>query len=269
MRKYQKINWDEVVKNYHSGDPSLIKKAQEDALIGSKGFILTMMKRKYSNFLHREGQDLLQCGYVAILEHLGEYDPRKGKPSTFFDVFIENRLAAWINNNSSYSTSYYTTVRNKIKKVVRENEELKLTCEEIAEKTGLSAGQVKNSIVHDLRAEKHSIDDVALNTPSPYSVSSDDALGRNDESQRLHAWIEAVLTSTEKDVLYNLFGFTTGAPMSVSAGSKKLRMTKELVGETRDLALKKLRETEMYDPLDGGSIICLPQKPADLEIVDL
>lgn len=266
MRKYQKISWDEIVKNYHSGDAHLKCKAESEACIALKGFIVSKMKKKYSNYLHREYDDLLQNGYMAVIANLGKYCPERGMPTTFFAPWIEGALQDWI-NTSYYSTSYYSTVRNKIRKIVNENEDL-LSDEQIACETGLTPNQVKYSRIHDAGIEKHNIGDKEISRPSNDTDTVDDYVERNDEKEILYTWMNSVLTATEKEILYDLFGLQKHPPMSVSAIASKRKMTRALVGETRDSALQKLSESGLRGAIEG-SAKRNPQVILDLEFVEL
>ena len=261
------MSWDEIVKNYHSGNAQLKQKAESDACIALKGFIVSKMKKKYSNYLHREYEDLLQSGYMAVITNLGKYCPEKGMPTTFFAPWIEEALQDWI-NTCYCSTSYYSTVRNKIKKVVNENEHLQLSNEDIARETGLTPNQVKYSRIHDTGIKKYNIGDEEVSKLSNGIDSMDNCVEKNDEKEILYAWMNSTLTATEKEVLFDLFGLQKHPPISVSAVASKRKMTRALVGETRDSALKKLAQSGLKGAIEG-SAGRTPKEIYDLEFVEI
>lgn len=102
-------------------------KAKYDAGECSKedyaSFLCNIMKFWIINRLKTTGrlngaefEDLVQSGYLAVIEHIDEYDPTKTKPTTFFSNHIDEFQRK---QTKSASTQYYNAKMNEINKVLK------------------------------------------------------------------------------------------------------------------------------------------------------
>ena len=247
-RFYQGVNFEELVSIYHTGTPSVQKKVLEIACKTMKGFIVSLMQRKYPTYIPREGADLIQSGQTAVCEKFKDYDPAKGKPTTFFAPYIEHAMLDWMIDNVNGFSIHYQTMLNKIKTITKENPNL--TDKEVSEMTGVPETTVAKTRNAARSSEKFSLDE-RFEHLSSKDLTPEEEMVANEKNKILYGWLDDYLGTTEKDILFDLFGLDGRPVMTVAAICHERKIPRKEVEEVRDNALKKLNTKEFKAALEG------------------
>lgn len=184
---------------------SMIGKRGKDALYECfHRYILNMLHTRYSTF-SSWFDDMINESYVAILEHLHQYDPQKGKPTTFFDLHIKSALNNYISRNILNSTPHYTNIQRKLTKAKNKLEEhgipytpenIKKICPEMS---------LEQIVSNCDRMEKTSVyidlDSDLLKTVADTSMTAEDIYIRHEEMEILNQVMNEVLTEKERQVI--------------------------------------------------------------------
>ena len=86
-----------LVETYQKGQ-KLMQDAKEDMVNLLDMFIYYVIERKFNTF-KKYTKDLYQEGVVGILKGIDAYKPEKGKPTTFFYIYIVHEMTEFINLN--------------------------------------------------------------------------------------------------------------------------------------------------------------------------
>lgn len=250
---YTKVNWDELLADYQSGDPVLIKAAKETACLAMKGFIVSLMKKKYPTYINKEADDLIQAGYTAVIAHLKNYNPLKGKPTTFFRCYIEQEMMNWLNVSRNESTIYYQTINNKIQIAIRffESNGLPWNDIKISEYMNLPLSTVKNTrAVFNKSATLELKEEIKLGgsdeviTPEASGSPEEDCLAI-ERHEALYDCISKHLTNIEKEVIFYSFGCCGYPALSQFEIAERLNITGNDVRRIYSQATRKLFQSEL------------------------
>ncbi len=250
---YSEVNWLEIVEDFHSGSDFKQKRAKQRACDALKFFIVALMKRKYPTYIEKEGQDLIQSGYLGVIKHLGEYDPEKGAPTTFFDTHIEFEMQEWLNTSKNQSSRYYQTSNNKIQAAIRffESNAIPYNDIKISERTGLPISTVKNTLAIANKAAALEINEEIKTgngdetiVPQSFGTPEDEFIAR-EKNEVLYSCISECLTITESAVLSLIFGLNGSTEVALKDIAAQLGMSVNNVKTTQRKALEKLRNSKL------------------------
>lgn len=245
---YSEVNWLEIVSDYHSGDSFRKNKATERACNALRFFIVNKMKFYYPTYIEKEGSDLIQSGYLGIIEHLGEYDPQKGAPTTFFEKHIHQAMQMWLNVSKNQSSVHYQTANNKIQAAIRffEANELPYDYVKISEKSGVPISTIKNTLAIVNKASALEINE-EIKTGNGDEVITPEAFGSPEEEciakervNMLYECIDKYLSPSEKTVILSLYGVNNCQPCSIKEIAAKMNISISNVKTIQTRALKKL-----------------------------
>ena len=90
---------------------------------------------------------MVQEAKCAIIEKLGDYDPLKSKPTTYFGPYIKNKAYVY-NAKENYSTSYYESRKKELRPIIMKYEEEKVayTYDDLVKESGLLLETVINTM---------------------------------------------------------------------------------------------------------------------------
>lgn len=249
---YVSADWQKIVDDYHSGDKERAKKAADAACRALKYYIIKVMQSKYQTYISKEGKDLIQSGYLGVIEHLGEYDPSKGAPTTFFDFHIVQAMQMWLNVSTNQSTIHYQTANNKIQAAIRyfQMHEIPYDNIKISEKTGLPLSTVANtlSVVNkasalEIREEIKIGDGDETITPEAFGSPEDECISK-ERTEVLRMCIKKYLNEEEQLVITQLFGIGGCCQKSLKELAANLDTTISKIKTVQRKALKKLADAK-------------------------
>ena len=76
-------------------------------------YILNLVTKKYESFGNWM-EDMINEAYIAILENITDYNPSKGKPTTYFELIIKNQMNQFISKNILHTTPHYARIDRRI-----------------------------------------------------------------------------------------------------------------------------------------------------------
>lgn len=112
----------QIMRDYHSGDEFLKKKAIEDMINLLNNYIYSVMRIHFPNYRTKYSEDLYQEGVLSIIKKMDDYDPELGAPTTFFHIYIKGGMNSFIIETVNHTTNHYGHNINKVRKAIDEFE---------------------------------------------------------------------------------------------------------------------------------------------------
>lgn len=265
-RRYQQIDFTQLMQDYNSGDEIKQRQAAETAVKALKGFVIATIKRYYPTYIRREFDDMLQSAYLGIIKSLPNYDPERSRPTTYFSKHIKQAIQLHLNMQENQSSVYYQTINNKIQKAVGKDASRQLDAEEIAVETGISVKTIEKARAIAVGSQKYTYDEKIETEIQTYD-SPEDALVSSDEKAMCYYYLSAVLSPTEMKVVCESFGIGGYDPVSTAQIAKMYHTKVEKIVAIQESAYEKLRTPEFAAIFRDGT--CMPTKAVLLEDCEL
>lgn len=265
-RRYQQIDFTQLMQDYNSGDEIKQRQAAETAVKALKGFVIATIKRYYPTYIRREFDDMLQSAYLGIIKSLPNYDPERSRPTTYFSKHIKQAIQLHLNMQENQSSVYYQTINNKIQKAVGKDASRQLDAEEIAVETGISVKTIEKARAIAVGSQKYTYDEKIETEIQTYD-SPEDALVSSDEKAMCYYYLSAVLSPTEMKVVCESFGIGGYDPVSTAQIAKMYHTKVENIVAIQESAYEKLRTPEFAAIFRDGT--CMPTKAVLLEDCEL
>lgn len=265
-RRYQQIDFTQLMQDYNSGDEIKQRQAAETAVKALKGFVIATIKRYYPTYIRREFDDMLQSAYLGIIKSLPNYDPERSRPTTYFSKHIKQAIQLHLNMQENQSSVYYQTINNKIQKAVGKDASRQLDAEEIAVETGISVKTIEKARAIAVGSQKYTYDEKIETEIQTYD-SPEDALVSSDEKAMCYNYLSAVLSPTEMKVVCESFGIGGYDPVSTAQIAKMYHTKVEKIVAIQESAYEKLRTPEFAAIFRDGT--CMPTKAVLLEDCEL
>lgn len=242
-RRYQQIDFTQLMQDYNSGDEIKQRQAAETAVKALKGFVIATIKRYYPTYIRREFDDMLQSAYLGIIKSLPNYDPERSRPTTYFSKHIKQAIQLHLNMQENQSSVYYQTINNKIQKAVGKDASRRLDAEEISVETGISVKTIEKARAIAVGSQKYTYDEKIETEIQTYD-SPEDALVSSDEKAMCYYYLSAVLSPTEMKVVCESFGIGGYDPVSTAQIAKMYHTKVEKIVAIQESAYEKLRTPE-------------------------
>lgn len=221
-----------IMEDFQSGDPTRIARAKEDACENLKGFIIYMIMRNFWTYCRNNFYDLLQCGFIGVIKGMDVYDPTRTKPTTFFKTYIKSEISRYITEFLNHSTVHYASALNKINRAIRYFEANNIEYNDItlAEYTGISLTSVREALASKEAAISVNFQDELENEPG---VSSGVATSMicNPETAVEVAEKESIISNAinslspiEREIILDYYGFN-GDRLSLREIAENLGIT--------------------------------------------
>lgn len=265
-RRYQQIDFTQLMQDYNSGDEIKQRQAAETAVKALKGFVIATIKRYYPTYIRREFDDMLQSAYLGIIKSLPNYAPERSRPTTYFSKHIKQAIQLHLNMQENQSSVYYQTINNKIQKAVGKDASRQLDAEEIAVETGISVKTIEKARAIAVGSQKYTYDEKIETEIQTYD-SPEDALVSSDEKAMCYNYLSAVLSPTEMKVVCESFGIGGYDPVSTAQIAKMYHTKVEKIVAIQESAYEKLRTPEFAAIFRDGT--CMPTKAVLLEDCEL
>lgn len=235
-----------LVETYQKGQ-KLMQDAKEDMVNLLDMFIYYVIERKFNTF-KKYTKDLYQEGVVGILKGIDAYKPEKGKPTTFFYIYIVHEMTEFINLNINKTTSHYSANIVKVKRAINhfEREGRKPTIKDIAQETGISAETIAQAInIMESANEVHyeTVDYLDANI-SQRNPSPEDEYLKNETSRLIQEAIDT-LPVDEGNVIRLKYGLSGEEPMSYKNISARLGIQIDKVKKLNSAGIRKLRRNKI------------------------
>ena len=142
QQKEEQVKFEKIMEMYHHGNQEMAKYL---ALQAMENYIKSLMKKQFSTYVTKYFDDLLQEGYMAVLEGLETYDVKRAKPTTFFRFYIVHNMTEYITRFENESTAHYQKNNQLIRQVERKYEKnhKEATDADIAIELGMNIETIK------------------------------------------------------------------------------------------------------------------------------
>lgn len=142
QQKEEQVKFEKIMEMYHHGNQEMAKYL---ALQAMENYIKSLMKKQFPTYVTNYFEDLLQEGYMAVLEGLEAYDVKRAKPTTFFRFYIVHNMTEYITRFVNESTAHYQKNNQLICQVERKYEKnhKEATDADIAIELGMNIETIK------------------------------------------------------------------------------------------------------------------------------
>lgn len=142
QQKEEQVKFEKIMEMYHHGNQEMAKYL---ALQAMENYIKRLMKKQFPTYVTNYFEDLLQEGYMAVLEGLETYDVKRAKPTTFFRFYIVHNMTEYITRFVNESTAHYQKNNQLIRQVERKYEKnhKEATDADIAIELGMNIETIK------------------------------------------------------------------------------------------------------------------------------
>lgn len=240
------MEYNELVEKCIKGE-SLMDKAKEEMIDSLNMFIYYVIERKFSTF-KKYTSDLYQEGVIGILKGIDQYRPEKGKPTTYFFIYIVHEMTEFINLNVNKTTSHYSANIVKVKRAISrfEREGRIPTIKDIAQETGISAETIAQAInIMESSKEVHYETVDYLDTQiSQRNTSPEEEYLKNETAKLLQEAIDT-LPVDEGNVIRLKYGLSGEEPMSYKNISIRLGIQIDKVKKLNSAGIRKLRKCKI------------------------
>lgn len=139
---------EKIYEDYHSGDTDRQEAAKVDMLGIMSPYILSRITTKYGSYMNNHLEDLQEQGYLGVMKGLPTFDPKKGRPTTWFVRYIDHEIQLYISKQIHNSSTYYATHSKQVYACIEERVKngLTYTTEDIMIETGLSKKTIEKII---------------------------------------------------------------------------------------------------------------------------
>jgi RNA polymerase sigma factor (sigma-70 family) len=195
----------EIMNKYHSGNQQKKDEAVAEMVSALDDYVYYMIHRRFAGYMSMI-EDLAQSGRMAIIEHMGDYNPQY-KLTTFFSFHIQNALQEIVNKENGES-HYYAESKNIIVKTIRN---LGMDFDNIDEQVlamhlNMTTGRLHSILEKTLRKKKVEFIEEDGETSSEYFDSPEVSFMKSEMQQEFRKCIDS-LEETEQIVLCMHFGF--------------------------------------------------------------
>lgn len=194
-----------MMDKYHSGDPIKRDEAVAEMIDALDDYVYYMIHKRFAGYKSMI-EDLAQSGRLAIVEHMGDYNPQY-KLTTFFSFHIQNALQELVNKENGES-HYYAESKNIIIKTIRS---LGMDIDNIDEQVlamhlNMTTGRLHSILEKTLRKKKVELIEEDGETSGEYFDSPETAYVKSEMQSEFRQCIDE-LDETEQIVLCMHFGF--------------------------------------------------------------
>ena len=229
------------------------KKAREKMINSNLRFVVSVAKKFRGQGMPLE--DLIDEGNIGLMTAVDKFEPEKGYHFISYAVWWVRQSILKALAEQSRPVRLPLNRSNELIQIVRAKNELihshetsEPTAEQIAEKTGLEVGLVKNllevtremisfdsPIKGDEEGDSSYFDFVEDKTQSP-----EDDMVKHMMEKDVRSLL-SVLGEKERDIIEKRYGFGGSEPMSLKAIGDEYNLTKERIRQIEKSALQKLR----------------------------
>lgn len=241
---YTQEEMESLVKRYKSGDPT----ATQEMLMSVYPFIVSIATRMFNTYFQKHPEDLVQEGVKGALRSFENYDPARGKLTTWTSRSIIHDMQEYIQKNIHHTSTHYGSNM----KIINDNinskakNDIKATVDDICIETGMSPVTVKSCMEIMSRNSKS----VSMNDPDNFAgdtiaskiLTPEQKILQDDRNATLYKAIRETLNKTETIIIIKSAGLLDEDACSDATIAKELGMADAKVREIKNFAQEKLRK---------------------------
>lgn len=249
------VNIEELVKCYKNGTDAEREIVLEKVLMDNEPLIKFLMCKHYPSYAKSNGEDMIQEANIAIIKHFPDFDPSKGKFSTFMGYYIMEAFKWYICELHGITSHYFTQIKkfNHAKAVLIDRGVKEITADILAEEMGCGLDAVLSvagladymnsiSIEGDERDKTLTGNGIGLDPEDCYA-----------EQERKDALVSAIqrLNPFEQQVI-TLTYLAEDKELSLKEVSERLDTDVASVRRARNKALRQLGADNELTDIVGG-----------------
>ena len=241
---YTQEEMDALVKRYKAGDGM----ATQEMLMSVYPFIVFIATRTFNTYFQKHPDDLVQEGVKGALKSFSNYDPKRGKLTTWASRSIIHDMQEYIQKNIHHTSTHYGSNM----KVINDNinskakNDVKATVDDICIETGMSPVTVKSCMEIMSRNSKS----VSINDPDNFAgdtiaskiLTPEQKILQDDRNATLYKAIRETLSKTETIIIIKAAGLLDQDACSDATIAKELGIADAKVREIKNFAQEKLRK---------------------------
>lgn len=241
---YSQEEMESLVKRYKDGDPM----AQQEMLMSVFPFIVHIATKMFNTYFQKHPEDLVQEGVKGALNSFKNYDPKKGRLTTWSSRSIIHDMQEYIQKNIHHTSTHYGSnmkvINDNINSKAKNN--IDATVDDICIETGMSPVTVKSCMEIMSRNSKS----VSMNDPDNFTgdtiaskiLTPEQAILRNDQKDTLYLAIRETLNRQETLIIIKSAGLLDQDACSDATIAKELGIADAKVREIKNIAQEKLRK---------------------------
>ncbi len=273
-KTYTKEEWKQIVADFlltpaaDDDSEAVQDKKDRQQAAGEKianamlPFIIYLAHSFYGTYFRKYGDDMIQEGYLGVMESIRTYDPERGKPTTWCSKSIIHNMREFVSRNVHNTTSHYRTHIHEIKKMMesREKANENMSLADIQIEQNISPTTVDACLQVDRRNAKQMSIDQSISDDNKATVSDmvastipdpETAYIRQYEIDNIYNAMKTSLTEQEFLVTTLYYGMDDGKTKSFAEISKITNIPKQYLRSIQNSALTKLEaclgSQRMYD----------------------
>lgn len=213
-------------------------------------FIIFLARRFYGTYFVKYGPDMIQEGYLGVMESIRTYDPDRGKPTTWCSRSIIHNMREFVSHTVHNTTPHYRSNIREIRHIIdsRQNTNESVTKADIQIEQNLSPTTIEACLIVDKRnASRMSIDQtiedskvrvadlIPSSIPDPESICM-----KRSEAETICNAMNICLTAEEFKVITLHYGLNDNKTRSLEEISKITGIPKQYLRSIVNGALTKL-----------------------------
>lgn len=241
-----------IMENYHRGDESLRKKAQEEMLGVLDSYLIYIISTQYAAYMKDYMEELMAHGYMGILLGMKTYDPSKGKPTTWFTRYIKHEIQVYINTQITHTTQYYHAITKKILSCINRKKKYNIsyTVEDISGETGISPRTIEKCLRNKQNVLPAYVMEQVQNKLPEYE-DPELYIERRSEKEAIDALIygeivnypvPSILTAKEQKIIILRFGFDGNGMRNYTQIANITGLSKYIIIKILKTALEKIKK---------------------------
>ena len=239
--------WQWIFNAVHGDNDKDRKKAEELAIELMEKWVKTIISTKFPSY-KADRDDLIQEGMISVYTHLKDFDPKKGRASTFFYKNIWHDVNVYTQVYKMGTTRHYADSYALVQKICRELDQKygkkEHTPVEISiySKGKLSVSTVKNAIKAMKGNGQYPVDE--LRTASSTDETNPEAVLLQNELKTNIATAMTDLTPNEIRAITLTYGLSDGNQRTHKMVSKIMETTPDKVKNLVSSGLAKMKRHE-------------------------
>lgn len=219
---------DHYVQLYRSGDPDRMQKASEFFYRQLNRYVYDLAWEHYPTFMASKGDDLIQCGWIGVMEAIDRYDPYTYAMTTHFKPYILKQMSLFICNASSQHLA------QNLSMLIRVQDADMLNRNELSQKSGLSRSSVENATSHLYIQNAVGLDEIdGILTDENPENQPEQVLLKEEWETAFRSKLRQLLSESEYNYLCRRFKLPRNSPDNETDGAYRAGVERKILLQLR------------------------------------
>lgn len=236
---------EELVRVLNEGTPWQQKEAMDVILATNDSLVISLINKHFPSYRYSHMEDMCQEGRIALFEHAKNFDPEKGRFSTFIAPYVIDAVKNYICSLHEISTHYVGQLKRYRKAIeaLRARGIDNPTFGQIAEEmhVGLDAVQRVHEISLNFNPISIEGDEKDKELSSPYDATPDAICEQNEFREQIRNAVGSLPVDERRVIRETFFSDSAERELSLAAVADKLGMDIGEVRRLKNLAMRRLR----------------------------